>query len=55
MKKTYINPEMEIIKIQTPQILAGSDPSLGGDLGGGDPILSREGDDMDDLLDLLGE
>ena len=24
MKKTYINPEMEIVKIQTTQMLAGS-------------------------------
>lgn len=25
MKKTYINPEMEIVKIETNQMLAGSD------------------------------
>ena len=25
MKKTYINPEMEIVKIQTMQMLAASD------------------------------
>lgn len=24
MKKTYINPEMEVIKLQTMQVLAGS-------------------------------
>ena len=25
MKKTYINPEMEIVEIHTPMLLAGSD------------------------------
>ena len=28
MKKTYINPEMEIVKIQTMQMLAASDTQL---------------------------
>ena len=31
MKKTYINPEMEIVKIQTMQMLAASDTVLLGD------------------------
>ena len=49
MKKTYINPELEVVKIQTMQMLAASDPGLGGgDFGGGDPILAPElGDDFD--------
>ena len=29
MKKTYINPEMEIVKIATQQMLASSDPESG--------------------------
>ena len=49
MKKTYINPELEVVKIQTMQMLAASDPDLGGgDFGGGDPILAPEiGSDFD--------
>lgn len=49
MKKTYINPELEVVKIQTMQMLAASDPGLGGgDFGGGDPILAPElSDDID--------
>ena len=31
MKKTYINPEMEIVKIQTMQMLAASDKVFLGD------------------------
>ena len=38
MKKTYINPEMEIVKIQTMQMLAASDTvSLG------DPVSDASG------------
>jgi len=48
MKKTYINPAMEIVEIHTPQILAGS-PDLGGNYNGTDPILSRDLDlELDD-------
>ena len=28
MKKTYINPEMEIVDIHTPMLLAGSDLNI---------------------------
>ena len=28
MKKTYINPEMEIVEIHTPMLLAGSDLNI---------------------------
>lgn len=40
---------MEVVKIQTMQMLAASDPDLGGgDFGGGDPILAPEiGSDFD--------
>ena len=42
MKKKYINPAMEIVKIETQQVIAGS-PGLGGEYGGGS-VLSREFD-----------
>ncbi len=45
MKKQYINPEMEVIKVESPQILAGS-PGLGGEFGGGS-VLGREFDDFE--------
>ena len=42
MKKTYLKPEMEIVEINVnQQILAGSDPGLGGNYNGG-TILSPE-------------
>lgn len=45
MKKQYINPVVEIIKVKMSQLMAGS-PDLGGDYNGGE-ILSR--DNADDL------
>ena len=43
MKKQYINPTVEIIDIEIDQhLLAGSVPTLGGDLTGSDPILAPE-------------
>lgn len=43
MKKTYKNPEIEVIKVASKsQMLAGS-PGLGGEYGGGTP----EGHEMD--------
>ena len=41
MKKTYIIPEMEIIKIATRQMLADSSMSSRGDYGSGVTIGSR--------------
>ncbi|MBQ8705794.1 MAG: hypothetical protein IJ548_05835 [Paludibacteraceae bacterium] len=29
MKKKYINPSMEVVKVETPQILAGSMEKIG--------------------------
>lgn len=40
MKKQYINPEMEVMNIQSQALLAGS-PGKGGEYGGGG-VLSRE-------------
>ena len=48
MKKTYINPEMEIVKIQHGvQLLAGSDMAAKGDYGDGTGITlgGRETDE----------
>ncbi len=48
MKKTYINPEMEIYSIDAQQqLLAGSDPQLGGEYGGG-TVLSNDFDIEED-------
>ena len=51
MKKTYINPVMNVVKIETQQMLAASpDGFLGGlNTSGGDggSALSREDDDDD--------
>ncbi|MBQ8153690.1 MAG: hypothetical protein IJ069_08425 [Prevotella sp.] len=41
MKKTYINPVMQVVKWEMPQLLAGS-PELKGTLSTEDPILGRE-------------
>ena len=47
MKKTYINPAMDIVEIKAAnQLLAGS-VTLNGDLGISDPILAPEFDDFD--------
>ena len=62
MKKTYINPEIAVVKIATHQMLAASGPAIFDELGGhinldptveldpnaGDEVLSRELDDFDD-------
>jgi hypothetical protein len=63
MKKTYINPEIAVVKIATHQMLATSGPAIFDELGGGqinldpateldpsagDEVLSRELDDFDD-------
>lgn len=46
MKKTYIIPSMEVVRIQTQQMLASS-PKLGGEYGGG-TILAPEFTDFDE-------
>ena len=48
MKKTYMSPEMDVIELKNQQqLLAGSTPTLGGNLGGSDPILAPEYDDVE--------
>ena len=44
MKKTYINPEMAIVKIASHTQMLTSSPGLGGDYSGGE-ILSRGSND----------
>jgi hypothetical protein len=39
MKKTYINPEMVIVKIATQQMLASSGPAMFDGTGGGEITL----------------
>lgn len=50
MKKNYIRPIMDTIKIKNQQLLAGS-PSLSGTYDDStDPILGREFDEINALL-----
>ena len=44
MKKIYMSPKMDMIELKKQTLLAGSTPGLGGDLGGGDPILAPDYD-----------
>ncbi len=53
MKKTYINPELNVVKIATQQMLAASDPdgydgSINNSGQDGSNALSREFFDFDD-------
>ena len=41
MKKTYINPTLKVVTIQSAQILAGSEIGKGGDYNGGTPQARR--------------
>ena len=50
MKKTYINPVMQVIKIETQQMLAVSNPNVSvgsGSVGAGDVDAPGMDDDMD--------
>lgn len=47
MKKIYIAPEVEVVKIKTACLLAGSPDLNGGDYQGGDPVLSPEQTDFE--------
>ena len=48
MKKTYINPEIVIVKIATQQMLAGSGLGISGETNNTGDLLSRDYDDWDD-------
>ena len=48
MKKTYITPKMEIVKIATQQMLAGSGLGISGSTSNTGDLLSRDCDDWDD-------
>ena len=48
MKKTYINPEMVIVKIATQQMLAGSGLGISGETNDTNDLLSRDCDDWDE-------
>ena len=52
MKKTYINPEMEIVKIETQQIIAASVGLNNEEVSGG---LSRDLDLDDDPNNLINQ
>jgi hypothetical protein len=54
MKKKFLKPTMDIVKIETPQVMAGS-PGLGGNYtpDSDHPILGREFDDFEDELNQL--
>ncbi len=51
MKKTYINPSMEVIKIATQQMLAGSGTIPMGDAGSANNAEGRYFGDWDDEED----
>jgi hypothetical protein len=52
MKKTYINPEMEIIEIKMQQMLAASTLGINEEEVGGGSALGREfGDEFGDEFD----
>ena len=49
MKKTYVNPELNVIRIATQHMIATSGPLVGGYTDNEDDLLSREADfDFDD-------
>lgn len=52
MKKTYINPEMEIVKIETQQIIATSSLGMGGGTIPPGSADSRFFDDIEEINSL---
>ena len=49
MKKTYINPKMEVVEINHQTLLTVSDPGLGGNYGGGTILAPGQSIDDDDF------
>ena len=54
MKKTYINPEMVIVKIATQQMLASSGPAMFDGTGGGEISLTDTELGSDPTDEVLG-
>ena len=44
MKKTYVNPELNVVRIATQQMIATSGPLVSGTTSDEDDLLSREAD-----------
>ena len=44
MKKTYINPELNVVRIATQHMIATSGPLVGGTTSDVDDLLTREAD-----------
>lgn len=53
MKRTYISPEIKTHKLQSLQLLAGSDPNGAGntDIGGGDGSTDEQNKPTDTMTD----
>jgi hypothetical protein len=50
MKKTYIIPELEVVKVQTQQMLAASALGIGDNFTAGEDVLAPEMD-LDNFFD----
>jgi hypothetical protein len=48
MKKTYMKPVVEVIRIQTQGMIATSSPGIGGTTDKTSDLLSRDCDDWDE-------
>ena len=46
MKKTYMNPEMEVVVIKAEQQLLAGSPGLGGEYGGGGILAPETPEDI---------
>ena len=51
MKKIYVNPELNVIRIATQQMIATSGPLVGGSTSDVDDLLSREADFDEEIVD----
>jgi len=51
MKKVYVNPSLEVVKIEIHQMLAASPNSAFEEVGGGSQLGREFGDEFDDEFD----
>ncbi len=51
MKKIYVNPELNVIRIATQQMIATSGPLVDGSTSDVDDLLSREADFDEEIVD----